>query len=210
MRMERRWNGMLRLALALGAAILTGSNASASTMIKYTTSGAVGSENVTGSNVITFKSLPSATFGSPSFFSLGDFQVAALPSGTSTTYDNTSFQISLMVDEVDGVVPDPNQSPLVITGKLDGTVTGSNQSTVRAIFDPIGEIGFRTGNVMNYLTLPVTDVYLVPSTTNNGVTTAEGHLRTVPVPEPTSIAFFLLAIAGFGARQRLRSRSVAS
>jgi hypothetical protein len=204
--MVRRWSGISKLALTLGLVLGSGLPVSASTLMSYTTSGTIDSTGVTGSSIISFKPLTDASFNSPSFFSLGDFQVAALPAGQSTTYDHTPFHITLIVDKADGSVPSPNDTPIVINGELNGTITGPKQSTVRATFDAVGSPSFQTGQFLNILTLPDSGLYLVPSTTNNGVTTAEAHLRTLPaptIPEPTTIALFLTTLTGLGLRRYL-------
>ena len=173
---------MFEACIALSLTFLTGVNVSASTLVTYSTSGTVESSGVAGFGMISLiKSLSDASFNSPSFFSLGDFQVAALPTGEATTYTNTPFSITLIANQVDGFVPDSNGTPIVISGVLNGTITGGNQSTVRALFNPIGEVPFQTGSFANMLTLPVTDIFLVPSTTNNGVTTARSR---PPPPSP--------------------------
>lgn len=205
MRMVRRWSGISNFAMAVGLVLATGSGVSASTLMQYSTSGSVESSGVTGAPVITFKSLTDASVNSPSFLSLGDFQVAALPSGQSTTYSHTPFHITLIVDKAAGSVPSPNETPVVVSGELNGTITGSKQSTVRAKFDSVSATTFQTGQFLNVLTVPDSGLYLVPSTTNNGVTTAEAHLRTIatPIPEPTTIALFLTTLAGLGLRRYL-------
>lgn len=206
MRMVRRWSGLSKFAVALGLVLVTGSNLSASTLVQYSTSGNVESTGVTGAPVITFKSLTNASIDSPSFLSLGDFQVAALPAGQSSSYSNTPFSITLIVDKTNGSAPNPNGTPIVITGELNGTITGGKQSTVRATFDTLPSTSFQTGSFTNFLTAPDSGLFLVPSTTNNGVTTAEAHLLTVAtIPEPTTIALFLTTLAGLGLRRYLGS-----
>src|SRR4051794_39424986 len=98
MRKVRRWGGLPALSLAWGVALAAGPDASASTLLQYSTSGTIDSTGVTGSPVISFKSLTDATFNPTSFFSLGDFQVAALLNDQTTTYDHTPFHITLIVD----------------------------------------------------------------------------------------------------------------
>jgi hypothetical protein len=63
----------------------------------------------------------------------------------------------------------------------------------------------------NNLSILGTTVSLVPSTTNNGRTTAQAQLFAFdkPVPEPATITVFVAAIAGLGIRHRM-SRKRAS
>ena len=139
--------------------------------------------------------------------SLGDFQVAGLPGNQTTTYNNTPFHISLLVNQVDGTTPDPNQTPLQISGELNGTIVGNQTSNVTATFNPLNNPNFQTGLYENTLTIP-SSKSLVASTTNSGQTSAEGFItsttNTHPTPEPTSIALFLMCPGGIGLRHRIR------
>ncbi len=209
MNMARGRTGLKAAVVALGLMVAGTTGVHASPIVTYSTSGQVGTTGVTGTPVISFGSILSTSntsFNAPSAFSLGDFQVAPLTGTTSTTYNNTPFSISYIVSNEDGATATPVQ----ITGVLNGTVTGNDQSTVVAKFDPISNPNFVTGSFNNTLSIFDNPLSLVPSTTHDGQTTAQAFLSTSPsttpppsggqneVPEPTSIALFITAIGGLG------------
>jgi hypothetical protein len=218
MRMKRGWIGCRAAALTLGllaavnSAVLADSMTTTATttptsLMGYSTSGQIGVDGISGPNVISFSAVPSGSFEAPSSLSLGEFLVAALPAGISTTYTNTPFTISYIDQSVDGNTPGTNQTPITVSGVLNGTVTGPSQSSVVATFNPIPITEFQTGNFQNILSLQNSSLSLVPSTTNGGQTTAQAQIivKAAPVPEPATIAIFLTAIAGVGLRRRFRA-----
>ena len=122
--------------------------------VEYSTSGnVISTTGVQGSNVISFNSVAGGSFLSPSSFSLGEFLVASLPVGVSTTYTETPFEINLFAEKINGVELDSNDTPIKLTGVLNGTMSGPNQSSVVATFDPLPAAEFRTGDFLNTLTL---------------------------------------------------------
>jgi hypothetical protein len=218
MRMSCRWTGLRAGVLALGFVALAAGSGRADAIMNYSTAGSIDvSHGVSGAGVISFIPVTENQFNAPSAFSLGDFQVAALHDGQSTTYSNTPFSITYLTNSVNGVAPNPTDKPIVLTGVLNGTITGSNQSDVVAKFDPIANPTFMTGDYKNTLSFTDNPLSLVPSTTNNGKTSAQARLDTVftptppsnTIPEPTSIALFLTTLAGLGVRHRVRARRAA-
>lgn len=174
----------------------------------YGTSGSIGMTGITGPNVISFVPEASGAFTSPSAFSLGTFVVGYLPPGQTTTYDHTPFSITYAALRVNDAEPDPNQSPITVTGFLNGTVTGPTQSDVVATFSPVANPTFLTGDYINKLSVLDPQVSLVPSTTNGGRTTAQAHIQVSakPIPEPTTIALFATTLVGLGLRRRFVRR----
>lgn len=218
MRMTCGWTGprLAAVALAIGLLATSGQAARAAAMtseVEYSTTGTViSSSGVTGSNVISFNSVAGGSFLSPSSFSLGEFLVASLQVGQTTSYANTPFEITYIAKKVNGSELTVNDTPIKLTGVLNGKISGPNQSSVVATFDPLPTSEFRTGDFLNTLTLSGS-VLLVPSSNNGGRTTAQGQLTSTyappppAVPEPATVTIFLAAMAGLGLRRRLRART---
>jgi len=222
------WTGLrtsaVALALAAGAAPGARADAISNPAFDYTTSGSIDtSAGITGTNVISFdsieaplpgfKGVPTNEITAPSDLSLGQFVVAALPEGQSTSYTNTPFKISFIDQMVNGVKETPNGTPIVLTGVLNGMVKGSGQNNVKATFDKTDASVFQTGSFNDTLKILDSPLHLVPAT-DGGKTSAQAYLdvtyapqaapNAANTPEPAPIALFLTAIGGLGLRRRLR------
>ena len=226
MRMTQGWTGLRTAVVALGlvACAQTGANAAAistnDSILGYSTAGSIDTtttaDGVSGTNVISFVPITNSQVSATSNVPLGYFQVAAEPTGQSTTYTNTPFSINFIPATIAGDTP-TSSSPVTITGVLNGTITGSNQSSVVATFNTfngVSTLATTGGTYASSLSIPQSSMLpLVPSSAGSGATTVEGMIATqlspnneIPAPEPSTIALFLSTVCGLGLRKYVLGR----
>jgi hypothetical protein len=211
MQMRRGWTGFRTAVVALGLVAWGAPHARADGILAYHTSGGPGTADISGSPAISFVPVQSGSVDTASNISLGTFVVAALPGGQSTTYNNTPFSLSLIPDSFNGTAV--QDTPVEITGYLNGTVKGANQSSVKVTFNPVMTSAFSIGSGNGTLDLSNSQELLVPSSVNNGQTTLQAQVATSNnvgpqngVPEPSTVALFLSTVGGLGLRRLVQSR----
>lgn len=183
------------LALDVGSARAT----PIQTNVTFNTIGSVDSYGVTGTPVVSFQGTPHGTMTTGSAFSLGQFQISAPPAGTTTTYLNIPFQVLFKVESVGNQVPVPNETPVVLSGFLEGTVSSAdgstaNASSLKAFFNspvytpenyppyPTTILPFQTGGYTNYLS--------ITSTGDGGQPIQAAMIAEQTVPEPATLTLF--------------------
>ena len=209
MRMTQGWTGLRFAVIALG--LFTGASTStmADSILGYNTAGAIDAtapgDGVTGANVISFVPITSASVDTTSNIPLGYFQVSAETAGQSTTYDNTPFSITFEPLTLNSSSLS-NPGTVMISGVLNGVVTGANQSSVVATFSTPSSGSFELGSTSSTLSIPQSSLLLVPSSAGNGETTVAGIITSVATPEPSTIALFLSTFGGLGLRKYVLRR----
>jgi hypothetical protein len=215
MRTTQGWTGLRTAVIALGLFAWTTAGAKADTisnLLEYSTAGSVDTSiGVTGANVISYIPITGATIDPSSNLPLGSFQVAALPTGQSTTYSNTPFSITVLPSAFNNV-PLNDATPVTVAGTLNGTVTGKYQSSVNVSFKPVAGTMQFAGATSTLNILQNDQKLLVPASAG-GTTTLEGTIKTsgfpnppAPVPEPSTIALFLSTVGGLGLRKFVLAR----
>ena len=168
----------------------------------------------TPTNVLSYTPVVAGAYTSPSAISLGEFQVATLPMGKETDYNNTPFSITYNPLTVAGQNYSSSAAPITITGHLTGAITGS-QSSVVATFDSVTSPAFFSPDGAYLSTLSVLNsplALVAPSA--GGITTVQAAVSTTAptpaggggnnVPEPTTFAILATAFIGLGLRKQLR------
>ncbi len=215
MSMSQGWTGLRTAVVALGILASQTAGARASTIgnvLDYGTAGAITNSGITGSNVISYVPIASASIDPTSNIPLGAFQVAALPAGQTTMYNNTPFSVTFIPSTLNGS-PLSINSPVTVTGTLTGQITGSYQSSVQVKFNPVADGSFQLAGASSTLSMLSNDQKLLVPSSAGGTTTLEGIITTTgsfnpeaPVPEPSTIALFLSTVGGLGLRRYVLSR----
>ncbi len=224
-------------AFAVLGLVASGSAAQASPIpanIVYSTSGSIdtgifSSGSVIGSPVVGFQGIDGGSVVSPTPFQLGNFSypfpagyaadtplgqftIATPPAGESTTYKDALFLITFKVDSVNGDAAASNPKSFAVEGVLNGTVTGSGQSSLKAGFSTLstgtpylpeyGAGGFSASGFSYGLQIPVYQVSL-----QGGQSPVSAVIVTAPsIPEPGTIGIFLVLAVGFVGWRRPHER----
>jgi len=216
MRMTQGWTRLRTAVFALGLIAWTTTGAKADpigNLLDYSTAGSVDtSVGLTGANVISYIPVTNAEINPTSNLPLGSFQVAALPTGQSTTYNNTPFSITFAPSSYNNIAL-TDSTPVTVTGTLSGQITGSYQSSVKVSFNPVTDGAFKIAGAPSTLNMLQNDQKLLVPASAGGGTTLEGMITTTgtpnpeaPVPEPSTIALFLSTIGGLGLRRYVLAR----
>jgi hypothetical protein len=173
----------------------------------YSTSGTIAPINGNSIGPVGFTGT-SSTLTTPGSINLGQFSIQPLPSTGTLTYTNTPFTIFLDVNNPS--TASTPQSFYTIAGTLTGTVTNGKSGMVASITSISGP-----GLDPSVLPFTVSQLSITPLTLNapSGATAGSTTfyatvepLLGIPAaaPEPSSIAAFAAAIAGWGLRRKLR------
>ena len=214
---NRAMAALQTLALLFGSSLMVQAGVINNTAVPsfgFTTSGQIGSDGVTGFNAISFRSQADPIWGTTGSRYLGQFLTAPMPPGLTTTYNNTSFSISLLPVglQLDGNWYTQNLQPIVLKGRLNGTLNGTDYSNVVATFDPVNPwVDIVQGGLSGSTTfLSGIGPFVIKS---NGTTDATMSWLTlanpspVPVPEPSTLAIFASSLAVAWAARRRQAKS---
>ena len=157
--------------------------------------GAFGTPITIGGVQLSFQNIVASTVNSPSNTSLGEIVVSCVAGGTAcspVSIAGTTFDIRITQSA-------PTAGTALITSTLSGTVGGMAASGTGITFTiTSATIGGVTYTILN------NPLALVPVTTNNGHTSIQAAVTTVP--EPTAMLLLGTGLAGIAGTMRTRRK----
>jgi hypothetical protein len=188
------------MSIALVAIFVAGQTIANADPVTFSTTGSFngGGSSITftggsGSLTINFTGVNS-NVNTPTFASLGEFQTI-VEGGGATITDGTTFTLNIT-----------QTVPSAGSGFLAGTISGTisqNQSSGLVTFS----VSSATINGVTY-SLTNNPLPLVPPSTNNGVTSVQAQITSVP--EPATMILLGTGLAGVAASIRKRRKGGAS
>jgi hypothetical protein len=217
MLVRRPWALMLALGLAAAgqgrveaSSMDSTSTASASASYNYSTSGWIGGSSFGG---LSFSGNSGAVAG-PGALVLGSFynNNSSLPDGAELTFKDVPFTVNLTLSSASGPYGYQN---LVISGVINGSLTGSNQTSLLATVTGVTSTTGWNGPIVDPSDLTVFPQTIAWSgsgsyysgTASSLVAYISKTLDPVPVPEPGAMLVFGAAMAGAVAWNRARRRA---
>lgn len=220
-RSRRTLISMCGLVAVSVAGFKSASSAEIPSQIDYSTSGWVSMPG--GQSPLYFIGIQSGKTAGSEPFDLGNFRVNSLP-GVTTTYDHTPFAITFSAPAYNRVVPGDvptnftvYQGSFMVWGYIDGTIFADGHSQLVATFstDATGDISERpaTGVYLYGLPFPISDIKIPLSLDLSQAANESGYdegrfaVNVTIVPEPGSVAIFMVGIAAVALKARhLRGR----
>jgi hypothetical protein len=188
------------MSIALLAIFAVGQTIAQAEPVTFSTSGSFngGGNSITflsgtGSLTINFTGVNS-NVNTPTFASLGEFQTIVEGTGATIT-DGTTFTLNITQTV-------PSAGSGFLAGTINGTIS-QNQSTGLVTFS----VSSTTINGVTY-SLTNNPLPLVPPSTNNGVTSVQAQITSVP--EPATMILLGTGLAGVAASIRKRRKGEAS
>jgi len=158
----------------------------------FTTSGQISGEGITGVNALSFLSQSQPIWGTTGSRYIGQFMAAPLPPGITTTYRNTPFSISVLPAglNVDDTWYTKDLQPIILTGRLNGSLSAGGISNVVASFDPVDPwVDIVKGGIDGSETfLTGVGPFIVSGSGSTNVNLNWALVTASPVPEPSTLA----------------------